>query len=105
MQGDDDSLVKIGFSRSVEDRMKSLQAGSPVMLALIAAAAGRICYEKRIHRLLLTSQSHGEWFRRTPQVLEVIQRIKNNSVMDWLALAGDQAEPTIKRLRGQYSVV
>lgn len=103
--GDENSVVKIGYARSVDARLKTLQTGSPVLLELIGRADGRVCNEKRIHRLLIGSRSHGEWFNRTPQVREVLTRITRNEVTEWLALNAQLAEPTIKHLRGQYSVV
>jgi predicted nucleic acid-binding Zn ribbon protein len=102
--GDSDSVIKIGYARSVEERLKVLQIGSPVMLEVIASADGRISHEQRLHRMLMASKSHGEWFRRTPEVIRMVDIIRSNQLLEWFAERGPRAR-AIKHLREQIGVV
>jgi hypothetical protein len=65
--------VKIGSSGAPARRLKSLQAGSPVPLALLAhfADPDAMSAEKALHRRFSALRLHGEWFQRTPE-LEVL---------------------------------
>ena len=59
-------MTKIGFtSHAVELRLKSLRAGSPAPLELIAWGVGGREYERAFHEVFAASWSHGEWFRTT----------------------------------------
>ena len=66
IQAEGSPYVKIGStSASVEKRLKSLQAGQPLPLRLIAHQAieadlSRI--ERQIHHFLATERQRGEWF-------------------------------------------
>lgn len=72
------NLVKVGVSANVNERLKRLQANSPVPLKLemvivgtryVEAAAHRIAKRKGFHR-------HGEWFELSPdQVLWLIDEL------------------------------
>lgn len=56
-------LVKIGStSRSVTDRLKHLQVGSPVPLRVIYIATGGWDLESRLHERFDAMRAHGEWF-------------------------------------------
>jgi len=59
-------MTKIGFtSHPVEHRLKSLRAGSPAPLELMAWGIGGREYERAFHEMFAASWSHGEWFRTT----------------------------------------
>lgn len=82
--GDDMAPVKIGYSREVKSRLGALQIGSPYPLEIIAVCRGRAHHEKRVHRHLLRHKSHGEWFVRSPETIEVIDLIRRDALIDWL---------------------
>jgi hypothetical protein len=63
-----EKLVKIGYSYSARDRLKSLQAVSPSPLLLMAyyrVPDARMC-EQAIHSALVDHRMHGEWFNMKP---------------------------------------
>lgn len=63
-----EKLVKIGYSYSARDRLKSLQAGCPSPLLLMAyyrVPDARMC-EQAIHSALVDHRAHGEWFNMQP---------------------------------------
>lgn len=76
--GTDDGagLVKIGWAGDVGRRLKALQAGSPVRLAVLAVADGPRRSETMLHHKCATARAHGEWFRREPCVEAVIGDIR-----------------------------
>lgn len=55
-------MVKIGFSANVNRRLKELQAGSPVKLAVIHKVKGNVTYERELHNQFKECRKHGEWF-------------------------------------------
>ena len=69
--------VKIGFTGkdSVDQRFAALAAGSPVPLALAAWGEGGRAYERAFHEKFATSWSHGEWFKLTPELEAIMERI------------------------------
>ncbi len=68
--------VKIGFSRNPGRRMLRLSEGAPFPLQLLCAAPGTIYDEKRVHAEFAASRAHGEWFHRTPELIDLISCVK-----------------------------
>lgn len=57
--------VKIGFtSRSVEERIVSLQTGCPEPIAVYATLRGSLSFERHLHDRFKSFHTQGEWFRR-----------------------------------------
>jgi hypothetical protein len=56
------ALVKIGHSRTPEQRLTDLQAGSPLRLSLLATWPGGQEMEARLHIWFVDERRHGEWF-------------------------------------------
>jgi len=62
-QGVDGGLVKIGFARCVNSRLKDLQIGSPVILQIVKII--NHCdmeVERYLHKRFDQFRRHGEWF-------------------------------------------
>jgi len=56
-------LVKIGSAKNIQDRFKSLQTGSPVILKIIKTIKDvSYDYEFNLHRRFKEYRKHGEWF-------------------------------------------
>lgn len=67
--------VKIGIAYDPPQRLRELQAGSPVTLEIhyteeVGSIAKR--FETAIHRALSDRHSHGEWFSVTPDEARVL---------------------------------
>lgn len=67
--------VKIGKSRSLMRRLKSLQNSSPVDLKLYAAVLAEEDVEKLLHKYLHKSRKHGEWFNWTGEIESIIRTV------------------------------
>lgn len=65
-------LVKIGHSANITVRMRSLACSSPVALVLLASMPGGVAEEAKLHEILSEYRSHGEWFRRTKMLDDLI---------------------------------
>jgi hypothetical protein len=74
--GGDDGPIKIGYSISVKDRLRTLQLCSPIRLRVLATASGGMQRESAYHGQFAESRLHGEWFERTPGLLAEIERLK-----------------------------
>jgi hypothetical protein len=70
-------MIKIGYSRSPEDRMKALQTSHHTRLELIGVIPGSYQTESRLHRQFRHLKGSGEWFRATPDLLLYIRRATN----------------------------
>jgi hypothetical protein len=86
----DESLpVKIGISMDVGRRLRAIQTYCPVEIEAIGAIRCPAEYETAIHRALVDARSHGEWFHRTPPVLEVMGILRIgclDRLREWLRL-------------------
>lgn len=65
--------IKIGRTRDVANRLRDLSTGSPVPLRLLGAVPCPSKTEEfRVHMLWMDHWSHGEWFRRSPELWDWI---------------------------------
>jgi hypothetical protein len=75
---DNDSPVKIGYSAWPVRRLSALQVASPVDLAILAKIWCLSQWEKELHEVFRDSRVRGEWFRRTPKLMRVIDAAASN---------------------------
>jgi hypothetical protein len=68
--------IKIGKAKDVRHRFANLKVGSPVPLQILASVPGGKRLEWELHARLRESRSHGEWFRPTPELLGLIERLR-----------------------------
>lgn len=64
--------VKIGFAADPAKRMQHLQVGSPAKLWFVGKKPGTQEQERALHVLAHSEHSHGEWFRATERLEEII---------------------------------
>lgn len=69
-------LIKIGVTIDINDRLKTLQVGSPDQLELVGAIASPRAHwlEIDLHIRFQEARSHGEWFRPVDELLEIIEQ-------------------------------
>jgi Meiotically up-regulated gene 113 len=65
-------FFKIGFTNSIEDRLRSLQTASPEPLHLHLAIPGSLDKERELHRRFAVHRAQGEWFKRCEPILQFI---------------------------------
>lgn len=65
-------LIKIGHSIDLMKRLVSLLTSSPARLFVIGSIPGGRQKEREIHVALHAHRSHGEWFRKTPEVMAIV---------------------------------
>ncbi|MFH8692634.1 GIY-YIG nuclease family protein [Streptomyces anulatus] len=65
-------FVKIGFSKTPQKRLSTLQIGSPVPLTLLATFEGGRDLETSLHRHFASCRRHGEWFELGADPLEAV---------------------------------
>lgn len=61
--------VKIGMSKDIPKRLRTLRTMSPLPLELLGAVPGGRQEEAELHREWATQRLHGEWFRAAPELL------------------------------------
>lgn len=61
-------LVKIGWSKNVVARLRTLQAASPVTLRLVASFPGVNQHETQMHARFAHLRQRGEWFTMADEI-------------------------------------
>lgn len=64
--------IKIGISSNVSWRIDQMQGCCPYRIRLIKRVPGAAHMEKGLHRKFAADRLIGEWFRRTPELLALI---------------------------------
>ena len=72
-QDGDDGPIKIGTSKYVARRLRSLQISAPRPLRLLGTMPGGHGLERELHRQFADLQVHGEWFRPESPLTEYIR--------------------------------
>lgn len=85
VQAGEDGPIKIGATKNLAVRLRTLCAMSPVPLRLLGLMKGNV--EERCHLLLGASRLHGEWFAPTTAVLQFIQE---NAVTPAISVTPDR---------------
>jgi len=100
-----DGPVKIGCSYVPRSRLVSLMAYSPVPLEIAATADGSVDDEQRMHSAFAADHSHREWFRFTPRLGAVIERVKAGESIDSILADIDPSGSANRAISGtQWSV-
>lgn len=66
--------IKIGWTSNVAPRLKSLQCALPYKVQLLAATRGSLEDETKFHVGFSQYRLEGEWFRRNPDLMALIER-------------------------------
>lgn len=66
--------VKIGYSKSVMNRLFILRQGAPEKLVPLGWIPGGAAVEKELHKRLAPHRAHGEWFDLNEHVREELAR-------------------------------
>lgn len=69
-------LIKIGYSTNFQKRLWTLQCASPVELEVFTWVEAPQSLEAYYHRRFADSRERGEWFKRTPELTQEINRLK-----------------------------
>lgn len=68
-------FVKIGYSnkQNLNNRLKSIQANSPLKLYVVKIIDGHYQLEKKIHKYFNFKRKHGEWFKLNNNDIDFIK--------------------------------
>lgn len=90
---DPQSLVKIGYTRGdVNDRLKALQTGSPVLLEVLLSIPGTMRDEQDLHVRFRRHRVHGEWFRFGPEIAEFVLEVEGEPLRRDLVRAANDPD-------------
>lgn len=67
-------FIKIGFSRNLKGRLDMLSCGNPYPIKLLATIRGWKHIETDLHERFASARHRGEWFRKTPELLDFVER-------------------------------
>ncbi len=76
-----ENQIKIGHSRRLRQRVKTLSAEAKVDLRLLATEPGGELVERMRHREFADIRIKGEWFRPSPELLTHIESLKQLSTV------------------------
>lgn len=71
--------IKIGKTTYLKDRVKALQAACPHRLTVLRIIGG-MEHEGALHRELKKHRIRGEWYEKTPEVVEIINLYRRGDV-------------------------
>lgn len=74
--------IKIGWSHWPAERMLSYACWSPFPLEMMGSVCGPHSEEQFLHDCFFEIHSHCEWFRETPFLVEIIQKILAAGTVD-----------------------
>ncbi|WP_366915222.1 GIY-YIG nuclease family protein [Companilactobacillus sp.] len=77
--GSDIGPIKVGVSEKPFERLRGLQASSPLRLDILALIGGGLETEYRFHYRYMDFRSHGEWFERCDLILSDINAINDRT--------------------------
>lgn len=69
----DQGYVKIGWTADPAERLRQLQRWSPAPLRFATCLGGGQLLERELHRFFAADRVHGEWFRLTARLRDLIQ--------------------------------
>ena len=73
-------LIKIGFSRNLKNRLRTLQDALPYEGVLLHTIIGTERMEAFLHARFAADRVRGEWFKRSAKLLEYIDLLKAGHV-------------------------
>ena len=85
-------VVKFGRTLDVEKRLASIQGMSPVPISLLGHVWMPTDAETHLHEFLDEHRSHGEWFKRCPEVDVVTDLIAKKRVQQLCEVTGFRFE-------------
>lgn len=79
--------VKIGRTTNylAAARLTQLQIGSPYQLEFFAAVEAPAEYERELHDQFAKHALRGEWFRRAPEIMALVDKLQREN-RDWRKL-------------------
>jgi len=69
-------VVKIGYARDIDERLRKLAPGCPAPLRLLGVMPGGPSTEHHLHTALYSLRAHGEWFRRGPEMEAILATLQ-----------------------------
>jgi hypothetical protein len=67
-------FIKIGCSTNLVARFRAIRNTSPVPVELVGKFPGGTLEEALLHDRFAADRVHGEWFKESPELLDVIAR-------------------------------
>lgn len=77
-------LIKIGYAIDLPKRFTALMTSSPAALTLLGVLPGGPKLETELHERLAAHRAHGEWFRKSPEVMAVVATAEPADGQEWL---------------------
>lgn len=72
-------FVKIGFSASWEERLKTIATSAPLPVEVLLLIPGSLQVERTLHLRFLAHRTQREWFRATPEIFEFVEMEKRKA--------------------------
>lgn len=89
---EENSTVKIGWTRDLEVRLGAIQRMSPVKVRIIRQIKGDRALETRLHKVFDARRTHGEWFDFTgADPVALVQAAMTDE--EWLDEEGQHLRP------------
>ncbi len=67
-------LVKIGFTKNITERMRTLRTSATDPIALLGHVRSTKLYERKLHARFAEHRRFGEWFTYGPELRKFVQK-------------------------------
>jgi hypothetical protein len=74
--------IKIGIASNMKDRLSTMQTHCPYPIKLLKLVPGAAEMEKDLHKRFIRDRLTGEWFRSSPELLELIASMEGITSLD-----------------------
>jgi len=78
VQEEDNGLIKIGYSKNPNRRLKSLQINNPRKLNILKVIDGAMCRETYLHHRCSRFNAKGEWFHPHSELIDYIDGLDDD---------------------------
>lgn len=75
MQAGEGGPIKIGLTNCVANRLRYIQTGQPCEIELLGSVTGGKDLEEALHVRFAADRLRGEWFKDTPELRAVIEKL------------------------------
>lgn len=74
--------IKIGIASHVGARLAAIQGNCPYRVRLIKRIPGSARLERELHKQFAADRLYGEWFKRSPALLDLIASMEGLETVD-----------------------
>ena len=108
MRHGDTNYYKIGFTRNLPQRLKSIQAHSPLEMSIVKYISGKCAFEKWLQRKYIKYNVRSEWFEFDHKTIKKVSNLSKQRTLyhkETLKFRKKEKETKLRRLLKGYEAL